>query len=187
VAGISRNLKIIIAGLPEGVRAAVFDERKAAADPGRELINSTANSEGIIESSVPRSLGGISVKVVIRCAGFLPYEYIGQLEPGIGLFHAAQLEVDHVYSGNASAIPPSWDSAQEHRRAEEKIQHLHRQFRKDNRRARCIKNTLDWGGPLVGAIIGLPFGIYGAIVGLVVGYALAYAASRYALRAMGLD
>jgi hypothetical protein len=187
MAGISKNLKIIIAGLPEGVQAAVFDERQGPAHPKRELINDVADSDGIIQVGVPRNLDGIPVKVVVRCAGFLPYEYGGRLEPGIDLFHAARLAVDHVYSGDASKVPPGWDSAQEHREAEEQIQRLYRHFRKDNRRARWIKNSFDWGGPVVGAIAGLPFGIFGVIIGLVVGYVLAHIASRYTLRAMGLD
>jgi hypothetical protein len=41
------DLKVVIAGLPEGVAAAVFDERKAPGEPGRELVNSTANAEGL--------------------------------------------------------------------------------------------------------------------------------------------
>jgi len=187
VAGISKNLKICIAGIPEGVRAAVFDERQEKGGATREIINETANSEWVVQTNVDKSYGGAPVKVVVRCAGFLPYQYQGYIEPGIGLFHAAKLEVDRVYGGDNNIVPENWDSAQEHRNAEVKIQALYRQYRKDNRKARIIKYSLDWGIPIIGATIGAQFGVVGIIIGLAIGYVAGYFSSKLALRAMGLD
>ncbi len=184
---ISKNLKICIAGIPEGVRAAVFDEREEKDGAAREIINETANSEWAVETDLDKSYGGAPVKVVVRCAGFLPYQYQGHIEHGIGLFHAAKLEVDRVYSGDNNRVPENWDSAQEHRNAEVKIQALYRQYRKDNQKARIIKYSLDWGTPIIGAIIGAQFGFVGMVIGLAIGYVAGYFSSKLALRAMGLD
>ena len=187
MAGISKNLKICIAGIPKGVRAAVFDEREGKGDASREIINEMANSEWVVEAEIDKLYGGIPVKVVVRCAGFIPYQYQGHIEPRIGLFHAAKLEVDRVYNGDTSNVPRNWDSAQEHRNAETKIQALYRQYRKDNRKARIIKNSLDWGTPIIGALIGMKFGVVGIPIGLIIGYVVGYFSSKFTLRAMGLD
>jgi len=184
---ISSNLKIVIAGIPEGVRTAIFDESKEKSDDKRQIVNSLANSDWIVSKEVKNSFNGIPVCVVIRCSGFLPYQYRTTLEPGIGLFHAARLEIDQVYNGKDSKVPENWNTAQEHRKAEEKIQTLYRQFRKDNKATRRLKTVLDWGGPILGTISGLPFGIWGAIIGLVVGYMVAFIASKFTIKSLGLD
>lgn len=187
MAGASKNLEICIAGIPEGVRVAVFDERKGKGDDAREIINEMANSEWVVEAEIDKSYGGTPVKVVVRCAGFIPYQYQGHIEPRIGLFHAATLEVDRIYNGDTSNVPRNWDSAQEHRNAETKIQALYRRYRKNNRKARFIKHSLDWGTPIIGALIGLQFGVVGIPIGLIVGYVAGYLSSKLVLRAMGLD
>lgn len=182
-------LKIFIGGVPPGVRVGVFDERSKKNDDKRVIVlEEVAGASSSIETEVDATYGGVPVKVVVRCAGFLPYEYADTIEKGIGLFHAAHLTVDRHYSGNKHEIPHGWDASAEYRRAEREVQMRYRRFRKDNPRARRTKLALDWGVPLVLAAAGFLFDpVVGTLIGLVVGLVAGRAADRLASRAMGWD
>ncbi len=118
-----RRLRIVIAGVPPGVNVGVFDERKEEGDEARPILLEEASSSNyVVETKVDPSYGGVPIKVVIRAAGFLPIEFEDTIDEAKGLFHAARLEVDRIYTGNKSEVPPGWDTEAEHRKAQKVIQ-----------------------------------------------------------------
>lgn len=112
-----KPLKIYVGGVPPGVRVAVFDTRFDQDSEQRTIFNEEAGPEGCIEKEIDPSLGGVRVKVVIRSAGFLLHEYTDTIQDGIGLFHAARMELDGNYSGKQHEIPTGWNAMVEHRKA----------------------------------------------------------------------
>jgi hypothetical protein len=187
--GLSKRLKIFICGVPPGISVSVFDERKEKDSLHRALLlEKVAGPEYSIETEIDREFDGVPVKVLIRAAGFLPYEFKDKIEEGIGLFHAAKLEIDRVYSGSLNRVPDGWNSSYEHRKAEKIAQIRYRRYQKDNKRARWIKRLLDFGFPFLGFIVGFMFDpIIGSLIGLVLGIIGGQIASRFAKEAMGLD
>ena len=183
----AKKLRVYIAGVPTGINVGIFDTREAKGSPNRVIITQPANSDWVVDTRIDAQYGGVPVKVVIRGVGFKFYEYPTTIELGIGLFHAANLEVDRVYNGANSKVLSGWDSAIQHRKAEEKILEYHRQFRKDNSQARTIKYVLDIGSPIVGGLIGLAWFPVGSIIGVIAGLGIGYCSSKITIKALGLD
>jgi len=127
----SKRLKIFISGVPPGVKVDVFDAREEKGSLLRALLlEVVAGPEHSIETEIYKGFEGIPVRVVIRAAGFLPYQYRDTIKDGIGLFHAANLKIDRLYSGSRSKVPDGWNHSLEYRIAERKVQRLYRRFRK---------------------------------------------------------
>jgi len=163
-----KELEIYIGGVPPGVRVGIFDERVKRGEPSREIFLEEVGPDSCIHRRIDPSYGGAPVEVVIRCAGYLPYEYLDTIEEGIGLFHAAHLRVDTVYEGIKHNIPSGWNATDEHRKAEREVQRLYRKLRKDNPRERNVKLALDFGAPVVCAGIGFAVDpLIGTVVGRV--------------------
>ena len=118
------EIVILIAGIPPGVKVGIFDEEKEKGNPDRPiLLEEAARSDYILEKTISESYVGKKVNVVIRSAGFKPYSFKTKIAK-YGLFHAAYLEIDRIYSGTKSKIPSDWNSVNEHRKAEEQIINL---------------------------------------------------------------
>jgi hypothetical protein len=118
-----RKLRIVIAGVPPGVKIGVFDERKENEDEARQIfLEEVTASDRVIEKEIDASYSGAPVKVVIRSVGFLPVEFYDTIDERIGLLHAAKLEIDRVYSGGDIDVPLGWNSEVEHRKAQKLIQ-----------------------------------------------------------------
>jgi len=119
------NLNIVIAGVPPGVKVGVFNENVEKRSEERAiLLQEAENPEYIVTKSIPKSLAGTPVKVVIRSYGFLPQEFTTTIDPELGLYHAARLDIDRVVSPPTPDVPNGWNAQVEHRKAEIKIQEL---------------------------------------------------------------
>jgi hypothetical protein len=183
------KLMIYIDGVPPGIKVAVFDQRVSREDEARTIVLEEVTEPSYsIEAYIDREYGGAPVKVVIRRAGFLPYQYQDTIEEGIGLFHAARLEIDRVFKGTGSGVPAGWNPIVEWREAEKRVQTKYRKFKKDNRRARWMLNVIDYGLIIIGGIIGFLIDpVLGTIIGVILGIMGKLIGSRLASRAMGWD
>lgn len=181
------QIKIYIDGVPPGIGVGIFDLRKGKNSQNREiLLQKVKGPDYNIESTIDKSYGGVPVKVVIRAAGFLPYSNETIIENKIGLFHAAKLEIDRIYSGQSKKVPQGWDSNREHREAEQRVQDRYRKFKKYFPGVKVVKNFLDYGVPLLGALIGFFLEpLYGTLAGLSLGFIGSHFASKLATKAMG--
>lgn len=114
----NNELTILFSGVPPGVKVGVFEPHGESEGSKNEiLLETTTRHDYVLEKQIPQSLIGKKVRVVIRSAGFKPYSFDTEIER-YGLYHAAYLIVDNVYSGSQSEVPPKWDTLKEHRKAE---------------------------------------------------------------------
>lgn len=118
---ISSPLRIVVAGVPPGVKVGVFDETESpGGSPADAIMLVEAESDDyVVAQEVPASLAGRDVRLVIRSAGFLPITAFAKIDPQHGLLHAARLEVDHNYSGSQSEVPDDWNADAENRKAQD--------------------------------------------------------------------